>query len=200
MGSILDIISSTVIGGVVILMMLTALDTAHKYFYAHTDDLIVQQNLASISATLEYDLKKMGFAIPETENIVLIADSTHLRYRGDVNRDFLPDTVEYYAGPVSELTSTKNPNDRFLYRKINSLPAGGFIVGVVTAFKFDYLDQDGIPVVTSNPADLIAVKMIRITMKVENPAVYGSNPNPTQDEYRTAFWQQTRLVSRNLRR
>ena len=200
MGTILDIINSTIIGGILLLIALILMDTTTDHFHSYGDDLIVQQNLTGTTKTLEYDLKKMGYGIPEWDSVVLIADSTHLKFRSDINKNGAIDTVEYYVGLKSELSATPNPDDRFLYRKINSTPTNGFKVGVVTNFNFDYLNQDGIIVDTSVPQNLIAIKMIRITLKIESSSVYGSNPNPDKNEYRTAFWQQTRLVSRNLRR
>ncbi len=200
MSSILDIISSTIIGGILLLMVLNVLDTRHKYFLAYNDDLIVQENLTSISQNLEHDLKKMGFAVPENEDIILIADSLQMKFRGDINKDWQPDTVEYFTGTVVGASATQNPRDRFLYRKLNGEPVGGEIVGLVTDFLFEYLNQDGQAVDTSIPANFTAIKMMRITLRVENPAVYGVDPNPGQNLYQSAFWQQTRLVSRNLRR
>lgn len=195
MGSMIDIIGSSIIGGLLLLILFNVLDTTNEYFITHGDDLIVQQNLTSLATSLENDLKKMGYAVPENETSIIIADSTDLKFRGDLNKDFLPDTVEYYLGPISDLTSTQNPDDRYIYRKVNGLPLNGEKVGVVSLFKFEYLDQDGIEV-----SNLNTIKMVRITLKVENSAVYSSNPNPNKNKYRTAIWQQTRLVSRNLRR
>jgi len=200
MFAILDILNSLVIGGFIILMSFGILDSTNKNLYSHNDDLIVQENLTNITSTLEFDLKKMGFGVPEFESAVLVADSNHLQFRGDLNLDWKADTIEYYVGPVSELAQTSNPDDRIFYRKVNGLPLSGFIVGIITDFNFDYLNQDGNLVDTSNPANLIAVKMIRVTIKVENPAAYSNDANPDKLEYRSSFWQQTRLVSRNLRR
>jgi hypothetical protein len=197
---IIDILSSIFIGGFIILMSFGILDSTNKFLYSHNDDLIVQQNLTAITGTLEYDLKKIGFGIPEYEETILLADSNHMRMRGDLNRDWQPDTIEYYIGPITELAHTVNPDDRFLYRKVNGKPAGGMKVGIVTAFNFNFLDQDRNVVDTSNPVNFTKIKMVRTTMRVENPAVYSDNPNPNKDEYRTAFWQETSLVSRNLRR
>jgi hypothetical protein len=200
MSAILDIIGATVIGGMLLILALNLMDTTNQFLFNQNDDLIVQQSLTSMTQTLEYDLRKMGFAVAENDTIVLQADSTHLKFLGDTNGNWIPDTIYYYLGPTSELTSTANPNDRFLYRKINNLPAQGLKVGVITLFYFNFLNQDGNLVDVSNPANFIGVKMIRITLQVESPYVYGINPDPTTYEYRRAFWQQTRLVSRNLRR
>jgi len=200
MSAILDYLSSVMIGGIVIIMALNALDTKQKYFFAHTDDIIVQQSLTSISRTLEGDLRKMGFAVPEGDDIIIQADSLNLIFRGDIDRNWSIDQIHYYVGPLSEANFTPNPRDRFLYRKVNGQPSAGFIVGLVSNFRFDYLNQDGQLVDVSNPSNYSAIKMIRITLRVENQAVYSAEANPDISEYETAFWQQTRLVSRNLRR
>jgi hypothetical protein len=83
--AILDILNSIVVGGFIILMSFGILDSTNKNLYSHNDDLIVQENLTNITSTLEFDLKKMGFGVPEYESAVLQADSTHLRFRGDLN-------------------------------------------------------------------------------------------------------------------
>lgn len=195
MGSLIDIIGSSIIGGFVILLLFTVLNTTSEYFITHGDDLIVQQNLTSLASNLENDLRKMGYAVPENELSVIKADSTNLKYRGDIDGDFVPDTIEYYLGSTDDLKNTQNPDDRFIYRKVNDSPANGEKIGVVSKFQFEYLDQDG-----NKVTNLSVIKMIRITLKVENSAVYGNESNPNKDKYRTAIWQQTRLVSRNLRR
>lgn len=197
---LLDVLNSIMIGGFIILMSFGILDSTNKFLYSHNDDLIVQQNLTALTETLEFDLKKIGFGIPEHEDVVLLADTTHIRMRGDINRDWQPDTIEYYVGPVSEMAHTQHPRDRILYRKINGNPNTGARVGLVTEFNFQFLDQDRNIVDISNSFNWKSIKMVRTTLMVENPAAYSDNPNPDPDEYRTAFWQETDLVSRNLRR
>ncbi len=200
MAVMLDIMSSIFIGGFIILMSFGILDSTNKFLYSHNDDLIVQENLTSINSILEYDMNKMGFAVPEGENVILLADTSHIRFCADLNRDWHPDTVEYYVGSESELANTTNPDDRFLYRKVNNQPVSGMIVGVVTIFRFDYLTQDRQPVDISNSYNWKSIKMIRTTMRIENPAVYSDDKNPNKNEYRTVFWQETNLASKNLRR
>lgn len=195
MGSLIDIIGSSIIGGLLLLLMFNVLDTTNEYFITHGDDLIVQQDLTSVASNLENDLRKMGYAVPEQELSIIEADSIKLKFRGDIDKNFVPDTIEYSLGSTDDLQNTQNPDDRYIYRKVNGLPNQGEKIGVVSDFKFEYLDQDG-----NKVSSLPSIKMIRITMKVENSSVYGSDPNPNKSKYRTAIWQQTRLVSRNLRR
>ncbi|MFZ5515112.1 MAG: hypothetical protein ACOY90_00640 [Candidatus Zhuqueibacterota bacterium] len=200
MSTLLDIIGATIIGGMLLITALAFLDRTNQHSFSCRDDLIVQENLTSTTAILEHDLKKMGYGIAEWEQVVFTADSDHIVFRSDIDRDDVVDVVEYYSGDCTDLANTPNPDDRILYRKVNGEPSNGFKVGVVSLFNFDYLNQDGNELDTSIPDNLIAIKMVRITLKVESSFVYGSDPNPEKTAYRTAFWQQTRLVSRNLRR
>ncbi len=200
MAVLIDILSSVFIGGFIILMAFGILDSTNKFLYSHNDDLIVQESLTSINTILEYDIDKMGFGVPENQNVVLLADSAHIKFLADLDRNWHPDTIEYYVGSVSELSNTPNPADCFLYRKVNGSPTDGLAIGVVTDFRFSYLTQDGEGVDTSNPLNLKTIKMIRTTMRIESPAVYGDETQPEKSEYRTAFWQETNLASRNLRR
>ena len=200
MAVLIDILSSVFIGGFIILMAFGILDSTNKFLYSHNDDLIVQESLTSINTILEYDLDKMGFGVPENNNVVLLADSTHLQFLADLDQNCQPDTVEYYVGSAVELSHTPNPSDFFVYRKVNGLPANGSAIGVVTYFHFTYLTQDGGIVDTSNSLNLKNIKMIRTTMRIESPAVYGNEAQPDKSEYRTAFWQETNLASRNLRK
>lgn len=200
MAVLIDILSSVFIGGFIILMAFGILDSTNKFLYSHNDDLIVQESLTSINTIMEYDIDKMGFGVPENQNVVLLADSCHIQFLADLDRNWQPDTIEYFVGSVAELSNTPNPTDRFLYRKVNGLPTNGFAVGVVTDFRFTYLTQDGVMVDTSNPMNLKTIKMIRTTMRIESSAVYGNDAQPEKSEYRTAFWQETNLASRNLRR
>jgi len=200
MAVLIDIITSVFIGGFIILMAFGILDSTNKFLYSHNDDLIVQESLTAINTILEFDMNKMGFGIPEGQNAILAADSVRIKFLADLDCNWHPDTVEYYVGSDSDLVNTPNPADRFLYRKVNGLPNDGLGIGVVTFFRFDYLTQDWQPVDTSNPLNLKTIKMIRTTMRIENPAVYGEEAQPDKTEYRTAFWQETNLASRNLRR
>lgn len=200
MAVLIDIITSVFIGGFIILMAFGILDSTNKFLYSHNDDLIVQESLTAINTILEFDMNKMGFGIPEGQNAILAADSVRIKFLADLDCNWHPDTVEYYVGSDSDLVNTPNPADRFLYRKVNGLPIDGLGIGVVTFFRFDYLTQDWQPVDTSNPLNLKTIKMIRTTMRIENPAVYGEEAQPDETEYRTAFWQETNLASRNLRR
>jgi hypothetical protein len=77
----------------------------------------------------------------------------------------------------------------------------------VTDFHLKYLDQDGAEISGTYPvpgADLRRIWIIETTMMVESPYKVQDqvNPEKTYAEmgYAAAFWRQTRLASRNIRR
>ena len=99
------------------------------------------------------------------------------------------DTLFYYLGPVNELWKTPNPNDRKLYRKLNSQPAVSANLGI-THFELKYYDALGdtleIPVQKN-----VAIQHILVDIRIENSYAYN-------EEYSTLFWRQLWLMPRNL--
>src|SRR4030042_4073104 len=95
---LIDIITSVFIGGFIILMAFGILDSTNKFLYSHNDDLLVQESLTSINTILEHDMNKMGFGVPEGQEVVVLADSGRIKFLADIDRNWHPDTVEYYVG------------------------------------------------------------------------------------------------------
>ena len=57
---------------------------------------------------------------------IVLADTSHIKFLADMDRNGKVDTVEWYAGPP--LTTLPNPNVRVLYRNIsdsNGVWSGG---------------------------------------------------------------------------
>jgi hypothetical protein len=100
------------------------------------------------------------------------------------------DSINYYLGPTSELSSTPNPRDRLLYRVLNNESPLASNLGV-TQFKMVYFDALGD---TIYPPITVAgsITSIEINLSVESVAAYD-------EKYSSAFWRQIRLVARNLR-
>ncbi len=193
--TIIDILGSSIIGGMLLMILFRIDDSAVKNTYTYGGELIVQQNLVDLVQILEYDFKKIGYcknweAIPDPSKSILSADSNSISFFTDVDYDGIPDTVHYYIGALSELASTPNPNDRILYRVVNSEVPRGSNMGV-TLFHLTYYNSLGneltVPVLV--PGEITTMQ---IDIKVENYAAY-------ENEYSTIFWRQIRMAARNLR-
>ena len=139
MAYLLDIIGAAILGGIVILMViginLQFTTTSSETF----NSTLTQRDAVVSSQILEYDFYKVGYRISGEK--IAIADSNEIKYYTDLNNDGTADTVHYYLGTTTGMSSTMNPIDKPLYRVLNSNPP--YISSVVTEFKLAYLDAAG---------------------------------------------------------
>lgn len=193
--TLLDIIGSMIIGGILLSIAWRLSDTATEKTYNNSGDLSLQQNLATIAQMLEYDFRKIGYSadwnkLPDPTKAILYADTSSIKFLTDIDSDGNLDSIRYFLGPTSELTETENPRDRMLYRVLNDEVPGGSNLGV-TEFKMVYYDAlgDTIPLPIVNTGE---ISSIEINVTVENTAAYDTL-------YSTAYWRQIRLIARNLK-
>jgi hypothetical protein len=192
--TLLDIIASIIIGGILMMITWRLSDAATEKTYNNSGELSLQQNLATTAQILENDFRKIGYCsdwnkFPDPSKAIVFAD-TSIIYLTDIDSDTNMDSIHYYLGPTSELTSTPNPRDRLLYRvKNNETPLASNLG--VTRFKLIFFDAIGD---TINPPITTAgsITSIEINLTVESVAAYD-------EKYSSAFWRQIRLVARNLR-
>ncbi|MCX6175305.1 MAG: hypothetical protein NTZ27_11185 [Ignavibacteriales bacterium] len=193
--TLLDILGSTIVGGILLVILWRLDDAATQNTFNYGGEVIVQSNLVEVVQLLEYDFRKIGYCkdwtkIPDPSQAIISADSTSIRFLTDTNMNGIVDTLRYYLGPASELTMTPNPRDRMLYRVENHNTPAGANLGV-TQFNLSYYNALGalmsFPI--SNPGQIATMQ---IDMKIESTAAYNN-------EYPTVFWRQIRMSSRNLR-
>jgi hypothetical protein len=170
-------------------------DAATEKTYNNSGELSLQQNLATVAQILENDFRKIGYCadwnnFPDPSKAIVFADTSNIIYLTDIDLDSDMDSIRYYLGPTSELSSTPNPRDRLLYRVLNHESPLASNLGV-TQFKMVYFDALGD---TIYPPISVAgsITSIEINLSVESVAAYDQ-------KYSSAFWRQIRLVARNLR-
>jgi hypothetical protein len=80
-------------------------------------------------------------------------------------------------------------------------------VGTVTKFRMRYYSQGLADTLVPpiNAMDLTSIRIVEITMEVQNPYAIYRDPRDVQTGQRNAlysssYWRQTRLASQNLRR
>jgi hypothetical protein len=205
MSTIFDIIVSVLLGGILLLVIMSANDLTAETSYMSTGDLFVQQTLVSVVQIVEGEIRNMGYNVPDTMATIVVAQDTAIGFLEDINLDGIIDTVRYFTGSVGELKSTQNDSDRFLYRQVNGAQKNA--VGVVTRFHLRYFSQGEadtlVPPIPST--DLSEIKIVEITLEVQNPyALYRHEsqvrPGERNALYSSSMWRQTRLASQNLRR
>ena len=193
--TILDILASIIIGGILMMITWRLSDAATEKTYNNSGELSLQQNLATVAQILENDFRKIGYCadwnkFPDPSKAVVFADTSNIIYLTDIDLDSDMDSIRYYLGPTSELSATPNPRDRLLYRVLNHESPLASNLGV-TQFKMAYFDALGD---TIHPPITVAgsITSIEINLSVESVAAYDQ-------KYSSAFWRQIRLVARNLR-
>lgn len=192
--SLIDILGSIVVGGMLLLILFRINDTAVANSFQYNGEAITQRNLVEVVKLLEYDFRKIGYckdwqAMPDPSKAIIRADSTSITFLTDENSDGVVDTMSYYLGSVEELSNTANPRDRMLYRKVNHQIPLSANLGV-TKFSLTYYDPFGnqIPFPILVPGE---IHTLQIDIVLEDVAAYDQ-------KYNKVFWRQIRLAARNL--
>jgi hypothetical protein len=182
MNVVLDLLGSTIIGGVIVLMLMNFNAFQSNTAISSDSELQMQQNAKTLAEIINHDFRKIGFNYDNTA--FAQADSERISFYSDIDRNGSIDSVTYFLGNPSEVTSTTNPKDRILYRKVNNDTISGPSLGLTKA-KFSYLD--GVGTVTSTFADIAYVRAELWIESIE----------PVDGEYLFTYWEMT-INPRNL--
>ncbi|MCX6136742.1 MAG: hypothetical protein NTV54_04510 [Ignavibacteriales bacterium] len=207
MGSqtVLDLIGSSMVFGLLLLMTIRMNATNSENIQSYHGDLIVQQNLVTLTSMLEYDFRKLGYCkdptkITDPSKAILQADSNKVRFLTDLDNDGILDSLAYYVGPTSEASATPNPNDRLFYRVENNKTARGVNLGATT---FDLRYYDALKNKLSFPiVNRALIQTMQITIECQSyaPTTFRSiGGRDTAYQYQSAYWRQMRMVAKNLR-
>lgn len=184
MGVILDLIASMAVRGAIVYIVLTMNISLNELLFEKAQYAIVKQNAATVGDVIRNDLRGLGFGVPFGTASFLVADTSRLKFIGDLDDDSAIDTVEFYLGPVSEMTSTPNPVDRILYRVRNSGTPSDIGHGL-TKFYLEYYNING-----SSTSTLSDIRSFTIKMVVQGGAQINNY-------YPTSLWE-TYLFPSNL--
>lgn len=160
MAVLIDILGSSFIGGLVLLLILKLNLFASSNGVSSDNELKLQQNAKTLAEIINYDFRKIGYQCNGVS--IAIADSNHIKYYADIDRNNVPDVVEYYVSDSTKATGTENPRDIILYRKVNGVEQGGPSLGL-TKIKFSYFDENN-----NITADLAKIKYIKVELWVES--------------------------------
>ena len=205
MAVMIDIISSMVLGGLLLLGIINADAVVTENSSILNGNLLVQQMLITTAQLVEGEFRNMGVGVPTDSGTVLAAGNTSIIYLTDLNRDGAMDQIQYYLGPVHELGNIQNDSVRLLHRRVNNGPIQS--VGEVSKFSLRYFSQNEMDTLVPPipAADLNMIRVVEITMEVQNRDAlyrnpYDVHPGERNAFYSSSYWRQTRLASQNLKR
>ena len=194
MSTIIDILGSTFIGGLILLIILKTNLFISNASYASGNELKMQQNAKTLAEILNYDFRKIGYK--NTGLSIITAETEHFKFVGDLQRPGesgygIIDTVEYFVKDSTYSSGTLNPNDIILVRVVNGTDSiAGSSLGLVK-LNFSYLDS------LSTPTNILSkIKYIKTELWVEPTEPVNNFITGKQDSVFT-YWEFT-IYPRNI--
>lgn len=182
MNYILDILGSTIIAGMVMLMLINFNIFQSNTRFSSDSELQMQQNAKTLAEIVNYDLRKIGYEYDGMPFV--LADSQSISFYSDIDREDSVDLVTYILSEKSEASETTNPNDRILKRIVNSDTLAGPSLGL-TKIKFSYLNK------ISQPTTILSdIRYVKAELWVESI-------EPVDGNYIFTYWEMT-INPRNL--
>jgi len=162
MSSILDIIGSSLIAGMVLFLMINLKLFSTQASFSSDSELTMQQNAKTLAEIINYDFRKIGYNYDGTA--ILIAEKERIKFVAGLAVTNpagvgTVDTVEYF---VEDSVGTSNSDEIVLTRVLNNKnPIAGPSLGLVK-LQFSYEDSTG-----HLTTDLAKIKYIRTELWVK---------------------------------
>lgn len=153
MQTIIEIVGSTIIGGMLLLLILTSKTNVGKASNSQVMNSKIQSNITTITDIIETDIKKLGYRIPGGTSITK-ADSFNLTFKFYDDIHSLTDSVSY----------SFNNTTKKLFRNTESMNLN------TSNFKLCYYDSTG-----NIPASAALIKSFKIALTVQDTFKYDGN-------------------------
>ncbi|MBS4033086.1 MAG: hypothetical protein KGZ85_01360 [Ignavibacterium sp.] len=195
MNILLDILGSSIIGGMILLMVLKLNIFASNANYYSDNELKLQQNVKTLAEILNYDLRKIGYKRDTTSMIT--AQPQRIKFFAELDAPGTGgygtiDMVEYFLGDSTESTGTTNLRDKILYRVVNNTDTtGGSSLGLVD-LKFSYMNAQG-----NTTANLDSIRYIKAEFWVEPQDALTNYVTGQADTTVFTYWELT-IYPRNI--
>ncbi len=186
MSVMIDIISSVMVGSMLVLIAMVTTHNGAQEFVNSSGARLVQMDLAQTTQIIQSDIERIGFGIsePEQETVLQVAAATQLKFLAHLNRsasahvevpgvssyDNIPDTIEY----IITLDESIDFGDTtvYLYNVQRTIDIASITSITSTIGKvgnnnvFSYLDQIGRPSSVNRET-----RMVELSLSAFNPDV-----------------------------
>ncbi len=194
MNTVMDILGSVIIAGMLLLLVLKLNLFMSESSYTSDTELRLQQNTKTLAEIMNSDFRKIGYQVDSTA--ILIAQKERFKFVGDLEAPGDPgsgviDTVEYFLEDSTNSLGTTNPDDIILVRVLNNKDTiDGPSLGL-TKLQFSYLDS-----VSAPTAVLSKIKYIKTEMWVQPTEARNNFITGIKDSTFT-YWEFT-IYPRNI--
>lgn len=167
MGSWIDLVGSFIVGAFIILIVaninMVIASSSSQILFSN----IVQADISNTLDIVEHDFYKVGYRVSGEK--ISKAQKKEVKFALDIDDNGSDESLHYYLGEKSELSSTVNPSDRLLYRVLNDETPKS--ISRVSDFILTYHDSSGTKLSYSslqNSSTRKKIKSITIYVKVES--------------------------------
>ena len=182
MNTILDLIGSTIIAGIVFLILFNLNTESSTAKFSSDTSLRLQQNAETVAEMLDSDLRKIGYKY--TGTAITQAQPNSITFYSDIDTNGTIDQVTLTTGDSSEVAGTQNPHDRILYRIINGHTYKGPSLNL-TKLRFIYKDALG------------NITSVLDSIKYVKAEIWLQSPDKIDSMYLPTFWEIT-IHPRNI--
>jgi hypothetical protein len=210
MGSstILDIIGSVIVGGLLLITCLQLKLGANENQFVYNSSVNLQVNLVTLTTRMEDDFRKIAYCqndeITPPSDAICYADTSKFRFMGDINNNGNIDSIEYSLG-----TNSYAPQNLRIKPVIRKYWEGASATAVVdtiklgvTQMRFHYKTQNSDSSILTTPVNLAktAVGVIDLAITLESPyrILDTSNTYIQDTSLYKVYWRQFRVVGKNL--
>jgi len=206
--TMIDILGSAVIGGMLLLIALGMNDQATKNTFQTQESLTVQQNMVYLTQIIETDFRKIGYCSNplnpmnwnQGQYIQAGTGANSISFLSDFDNSGNYSTVTWSLGqPIKTVMDGNNPITMYELDRSVTDPTGvtrtsQFTNLGVTQFSLQYWDAQGNslppPLTGQNPT-----QEIQLTVAMVPTEAYDTSYSAS-----ICIWRQKRLVSMNLKR
>jgi len=184
-----DILGSMIIGGIILLMLLSFNSSVMEGAAVQTFNSIVQTNITVMTEMIEYDFRKMGYRVGSVyDSAIVYADSNNIRIKGDFDNNGTVETITYSFDPKTK-SGHVNPRSRVLTRSVNG-NAQKINLGL-TRFRLAYYNGAD-QLIAENPVKAPStIRSIRLAMNLESTSPYDTT-------YAGGTWERS-ITPKNLK-
>jgi hypothetical protein len=182
MGVMIDIIGSTIIRGVIVLVILNLNVSLNNALAEKTARAIVKQKTVVPAQVITDDLRSAGYNM--VQKTFPIAKADEVTINTDFDNDGIAETVHYYLG-----AAPAGSTHRILYRQLN----GGTsfeLARDVDSLVFKYYDFNGATLAPGLNVNYIKSIYVRLVIESNAQVSEGIGTDSTP-KYVKAYWERT---------
>lgn len=197
MSTLYDIITSIVVGGILLAILIGFNGNMTQEAVAQTIKMMTQSNCTNVTQILDWDFRKMGYSLSSLDSSIITADTSRIKFRGAFNGTGATspgDTLTWFLDNAP--SGNANKNTHILYRTLNAQKSLAMNMGI-TRLRFSYFDLNGQPLScpVSRPSQ---IKSLRIALTVESTVPYRVTTETYVKLNPGVYWERT-FKPRNLR-